>query len=291
MSLFTRSGRALAVVAAIAVAACTDNVVSPDLVETPEVLPNDVLATWINPIAAEAQLITLDVASHGEGAASRFVKQSRFARPACDLAKTDSTFKSGTYHYHYLFACDDAEDADGLVMSRSYRMFDSAGEEMDHYDAAVTDSIRYTISMEVDTLFDGAVINGVTYYVERAYTLTQKGLKGNNTTETWSGKGSDYLYKPGATLQDLNIDLEGAFKITDVVLNVGSDYPQSGTMTLSYSGQMGAKDGNKFYNMPTGGITATVTFNGTAQADMVFEWEGYTKTYALNLDNGTLTAK
>jgi len=271
----------------MALAACTDNVVSPDLVETPAVLSNDVLATWINPIAAEAQLITLDVASHGEGAASRLLKQSRFPAADCGLANTDSTFKGGTYHYLYLIECDDVESAGGLELSRSYRIFDTSGEQMAAYNAATTDSIRYSIEVYGEEV----QVGGKTYEADRAYTLTQKGLAGNNTTETWSGKGSDYLYKPGATLEDLNIELDGRITITDVKVNVGSYYPQSGTIKLAYSGQMGALDGNKFYNMPTGGITATVTFNGTAQADMAFVWEGYTKTYTLNLDNGTLTAK
>lgn len=234
----------VALVASLALGACADEALTPDLLD-------EALAYHAAIVAADATLEDLTLArapfAFGPGAAPALAPGAGPAgRPGGGMGIGGSL--SGT---------------------RSVTFYDADGAEQDAYDALTTAKIRYVMDIE------GDVARGPwTGSVSRTREMTVSGLIGEEATRTHDGTGSEQVAR-SRTLDDgseATFDLDGTFLQEAVVVPVpGSEprYPLSGTVTRTMKVAV--------VNSPRGDVsrdvTVVITFNGTNTATALVNGE------------------
>lgn len=160
---------------------------------------------------------------------------------------------------------------DNLVRERSVAFFDAQDNEQDDYDALLTASIHYTMSME------GAISrDGFEASLSRSRDMWVTGLAGTETTRTFNGTGTE-SHSSTRVIDDLGtrtFSMEGTATISDVVRAVDRNaqpWPLSGTITR----HLVVTIGNGPNGDETRDRTVTITFDGTQYARLVVDGEEY----------------
>jgi hypothetical protein len=163
------------------------------------------------------------------------------------------------------FACPDVTQS-GLTLSRSAAFFDANGAAMAHYDALLTDSANFQMTVSgVHTTADGADT------VSRQRTMTVTGLLGQETSRTWNGTGTrtDGGYRQD-TLALRTYHTRDNVTFANVVVNLPrsqNPWPMSGTVTRQIAGAASVVRSGTTRTF-TVAKTVTITFNGTRYVPM-----------------------
>jgi hypothetical protein len=170
-----------------------------------------------------------------------------------------------------VWGCEERQ-RDGLTVVRTCVFKDAQGQVQAHYDPATTASV------EIDVHVTGTVSrNRWEATVDRTRHLVVSGLTGTETTRTWNGTGSGTVSRSrhsdgGGTR---TYDITYTTTITNVVVPVprrDNGWPLSGTITRHVVIHIigGPRDGQTIER------DVTITFDGSATAEMTINGEAYT---------------
>lgn len=156
----------------------------------------------------------------------------------------------------------------------------AAGDDQTEYDASTTASVMINTESSGSTAHTGYTVD-----FEHETDLTVTGLVGDESARLWVGTGgSTITVATFAGSREYQIDLSTTYANVNVPAT-GADprWPTSGTVTtVAEATVTGGPDDGK-----TATLTATVTFNGSAEVPLRV---GDTD-YLLNLDSHTVTAQ
>ena len=245
----------LALVAALALGACADDGIAPDLLDQALTL-NAAL------VAADATLEDVTLAttpfSFGPGAQESW----RLGDGLGSGPKGEPGGRMGI--------------GGTVTGTRSVTFYDAAGVVQDAYDSLTTAKIHFVLDIQGDV--ERGVWSGS---VARTRDMTITGLAGVESTRTFNGTGSENVER-SRTLDDgteSTFDMEGTFTHEDLVVPVpgsSSKYPLSGTITRTMKVTVVNSPKGDF----TRGVTVVITFDGDNTATAVVNGE----TFEIDLD-------
>ncbi len=160
-----------------------------------------------------------------------------------------------------------------LNVTRQVSFFDEAGEQMDTYHDQLTEAVSIFFSME-GSRRRASDRGAVVITVNRVRDIMVTGLAGDETERTWNGGGSASNNRSVVTdAVDRVYDFTSATQIDNVVMPVprGSGWPVSGSITRDVVIQVvsGLEDTR------TRTRTVVVTFNGTNLVPIVINGEEF----------------
>lgn len=270
----------------LALAACSSDstgplqITSADVDQAAVISASDATAEDVNVFTAS------DMTMSGGAVANVFGGGSQMSRTAVavNVPSYAWTFSDGcTYSASTSrFTCPPIS-AGGLTLTRDYALFDASGTAQSAYDAAITASANFHVSVTgVHTALAGQDT------VNRDRNFTVSGLAGAETSRTWNGTGTcnDGGYRNGADATR-TYHTNDAVTVSNVVVNLprsSNPWPASGTITRQISGTASVvKNGiMKSFSVDR---TVTITFDGTQNATVTVNGNAYT----LDLSTGVTT--
>jgi hypothetical protein len=171
----------------------------------------------------------------------------------------------------------------GLTLNRDYAFYDASNVAQSAYDANLTASANFHVSVAGIHLADAGADT-----VNRDRNLTVSGLAGAETSRTWNGVGTrdDHGQRTFNDVQR-NYHTTDNVTISNVVVNLprsSNPWPISGTVTRNISGTASVQKAgvSKSFSVTR---TVTITFNGTQDATVTVG----NSTYTLDLSTGVWT--
>jgi len=171
----------------------------------------------------------------------------------------------------------------GLTLNRDYAFFAANQSSQTAYDANLTASANFHVSVTGVHLADAGADT-----VNRDRNLTVSGLAGAETSRTWNGTGTrvDGGYRTESDVKR-TYHVNDAVTVTNVVVNLprsSNPWPISGSITRVISGTASVeKSGlSKSFSVDR---TVTIAFNGTQYATVTVGSNSYT----LDLSTGVAT--
>lgn len=273
-------------VLAFALAACSSDstgpltITSADIDQAAVISASDATSEDVNILAAS------DMTMSGGAVADVFgggAAMSRISLSA-NVPSYSWTFSDGcTYSASTgRFTCPPITSG-GLTLNRDYAFFDANNQPQSAYDAAVTASANFHVSVSgIHTALTGADT------VNRDRNFTVSGLAGAETSRTWNGTGTrnDHGERDGTDAKR-NYATNDQLTVTNVVVNLprsSNPWPMSGTITRHITGTASVSRSGvtKSFSVDR---TVTITFNGTQTVTMTVNGNNYT----LDLSTGVAT--
>lgn len=272
---------------AFALAACSSDSTSPLQITTADIDQAAVISAS-DATAEDVNILTAsDMTMSGGAVQDVFGGSPLMSRTAASAVVPSYSWSfSGSCTYSSStgrFTCP-AITAGGLTLTRDYAFFDANNTPQAAYDSATTDSANFHVSV---TGVHVALAGQDT--VDRDRNFTVSGLLGAETTRTWNGTGSrnDGGYRDGTDGVVRTYHTSDALTVSDVVVDLprsSNPWPASGTITRHITGTATvSKTGvTKSFSVDR---TVTITFNGTQNAAVTVNGNGYT----LDLSTGVAT--
>jgi hypothetical protein len=279
--------RSLLVCAPIAflVAACSADSTSPiqisaaDVDQAAVISASDATAEDVSILSASDMTMSGGAVQNLAGASLMLSRIPASAAPSYSWTFGDGcTFSQTTSR----FTCPPITSG-GLTLNRDYAFFAANQSAQSAYDASLTASANFHVSVAGVHLADAGADT-----VNRDRNLTVTGLAGAETSRTWNGTGTrnDGGYRTETDVKR-TYHVSDAVTVSNVVVNLprsSNPWPMSGSITRVISGTASVvKSGvSKSFSVDR---TVTITFNGTQNATVTVGNNSYT----LDLATGVAT--